>query len=329
MTGKVLVTGSSGFIGRHLLQRLLEAGCDAWGADVVPPAAESHRRRFRLCDLLDRNQVADVVGGTAPDAVAHLAARADLADTGSVAQYRVNTRGTLHLMDAMAAAGVRRCIFTSTQLVCPAGYVPAGPDDLRPPNPYGASKAIMERSIRERRGGVPEWCIVRPTTVWGAGMGRHYLRFLRMIRRGWYFHVGREPRWKSYAYVGNVAHQYQRLLMVPAAAIHRKVFYLADYQRFSLRSWCDGLQRELGAPPIRTLPVPLARLAAGAGDLINLVGFRNFPFNSFRLRNVLAEHRTDVAPIREVCGDLPCTVEQGVRETARWVRSLDAPARDA
>ena len=160
-------------------------------------------------------------------------------------------------------------------------------------------------------------------------MGRHYLRFLRMIRRGWYFHVGREPRWKAYAYVGNVAHQYQRLLMVPEAAIHRKVFYLADYRRFSLRSWCDGLQRELGAPPIRTLPVPLARLAAGAGDLINLVGFRNFPFNSFRLRNVLAEHRTDVAPIREVCGDLPCTVEQGVRETARWVRSLDAPARDA
>lgn len=327
---KVLVTGSSGFIGRHLFRRLLEAGCDAWGADLNPPAAGTLRRRFRQCDLLDRNGVADVVREIAPDAVVHLAARTDLVHTGDIAQYRVNTCGTRRLMEAMAGVdSVKRCIFTSTQLVCPVGYVPASDDDLRPPNLYGESKAIMERSIRDRCGGVPEWCIVRPTTVWGPGMGQHYVRFLRMIRRGWYFHVGREPLWKAYGYVVNVAYQYQRLLAAPAAAIDRKVFYLADYQPISLRSWCDGLQRELGARPIRTVPAPVARFAARAGDLINLLGFRNYPFNSSRLGNVLAEHRIDLTPLETVCGDLPCTVEQGIRETARWARSLDDQRRES
>lgn len=321
---KVLVTGSSGFIGRHLFRRLIEAGCDAWGADLIPPAAGRLRRRFRRCDLLDRNRVANVVGEIAPDAVVHLAARTDMVDTGGVAQYRVNTCGTRLLMEAMANVdSVKRCIFTSTQLVCPIGYVPASDDDLQPANLYGKSKAFMERSIRNRCGGVPEWCIVRPTTVWGPGMGQHYVRFLRMIRRGWYFHVGRDPRWKAYGYVGNVVHQYQQLLVAPAAAINRKVFYLADYQPISLRSWCDGLQRELGARPIRTIPAPVARLAARMGDVINFLGFRNYPFNSLRLENVLAEHRIDLTPLEAVCGDLPCTMEQGIRETARWARSLD------
>ena len=47
-------------------------------------------------------------------------------------------------------------------------------------------------------------------------MSPHYQRFLRMIQRGHYFHVGNNPLWKSYGYIDNTTFQYLRLLEAPA-----------------------------------------------------------------------------------------------------------------
>ena len=325
---RVLVTGSSGFIGQHLCRALLSAGHDVVGLDMAAPENRSPRLLFRKCDLLDGDHVEDVMRSCKPDAVAHLAARADLAEKKNIEGYSVNNLGTLHLMEAMHGAGsVRRCIFTSTQLVCRLGYVPDGPRDFCPSTLYGESKMLMENLVRERSGGVPSWCIVRPSTVWGPGMSEHYQRFLRMVSQGRYFHVGRNPIRKSYGYVGNVAHQYRKLIEAPAERIHEGVFYLADYQPISLRHWVDGFQREFGARRIPTLPEGLARLAARAGDLLNRLGFRNYPFNSFRLGNVLTESRVDLAATERICGSLPYTVEQGITETVRWMLSLEDARR--
>lgn len=324
---KTLITGGSGFIGQHLFQTLLRNGHDAWAMDMaLPPASGYGQEKFLGCDLLDGEQVRDTVDSIAPDAVVHLAARTDLKGADPEA-YAVNTLGTRNLIAAMAAArSVQRCIFTSTQLVHPLGHTPANDGEHCPTTPYGESKAAMERLIRETHGGVPAWCIVRPTTVWGPGMQEHYVRFLRMIRRGTYFHVGKRPLRKSYGYVGNVAHQYRMLLETPAAAMHERVFYLADYRPVTLQDWTDGLQRAVGAKPIPTLPKSFARLAAMAGDAINLMGLKEFPFNSFRLGNVLAEPVYDLSATEEVCGELPWTLEQGIEATVRWFLSLEKPA---
>lgn len=325
---RVLVTGSSGFIGRRLCRALLSAGHDVVGLDLAAPENRSPRLLFRKCDILDRDDVEDVMRSCKPDAVAHLAARTDLAEKKNMEGYRVNHQGTLHLMEAMnRVGGVQRCIFTSTQLVCRVGHVPDGPRDFCPSTLYGESKMLMENLVRERSGGVPGWCIVRPSTVWGPGMSEHYQRFLRMVLQGRYFHVGRSPLRKSYGYVGNVAHQYRKLIEAPAERIHEEVFYLADYHPISLRDWADGFRKEFGARRIPTLPEGLARLAARAGDVLNFLGFRNYPFNSFRLGNVLTEYRIDLAATERICGSLPYTVEQGITETAQWMLSLEDARR--
>ena len=325
---KVLVTGSSGFIGQHLCRTLASAGHDVVGLDSRPPGNRSLRSIFRQCDILDGRRVEDVMRSCEPDAVAHLAARTDLEERNDIEGYSVNDVGTLHLIDAMGKVGsVRRCIFTSTQLVCRVGYVPVDHVDFCPSTLYGESKVLMEKLVRERSGGVPVWCIVRPTTVWGPGMSGHYQRFFRMVARGRYFHVGRSPLMKSYGYVGNVAHQYRKFIEAPAERIHEGTFYLADYQPVSLRDWVDGFQREFGAGRIPSLPEGLAHLAAKAGDVMNFLGFRNFPFNSFRLGNILTEYQFDLAATERICGDLPCTVEQGIKETVRWMHSLEDARR--
>lgn len=277
---------------------------------------------FRRCDILDGPGLTRVFQEYQPQAAIHLAARTDLDEKRDISGYSANTTGVENLVAAIAATpSMKRCIFTSTQLVCRIGYIPKDDEDYQPGTLYGQSKVLGEQAVRRTDGGGVEWCIVRPTTVWGPGMNPHYQRFFRLITKGLYFHVGHRPLYKSYGYVGNVAHQYLKLLEAPAQKLHRKTLYLADYQPLSLRDWADALQREMGARTIRTIPGPLAGFAARTGDIINALGMRRFPFNSFRLNNILTEYELDLSETEELCGPLPFDVEQGIKETVAWLRA--------
>ena len=143
-----------------------------------------------------------------------------------------------------------------------------------------------------------------------------------MVRDGLYWHVGNKPIAKSYGYVGNTVAQYIRLLEAPDSSINRRVFYLADDPPLDLQQWAEAFQRALGAPRIRHMPVAIARALARVGDTVNRLGAKRFPFNSFRLDNVLTESRLDLSSTRVVCGESPYTVADGVEQTVRWLRTI-------
>lgn len=333
---RVLITGCSGFIGIHLLKALSNLSHTLMGADVKQPGPDWVRPKhigedtqigsradlsFRYCDILERSKLREVLLEFAPQAVIHLAARTDLDEIARLHGYAANTVGVENLIHAVSASSsVERCIYTSSQLVCKPGYTPKDDEDYQPHTLYGESKVMGEELVRKLDGGGVTWCIVRPTTVWGPGMNQHYLKFFRMVASGRYFHVGNKPLWKSYGYVGNVVYQYSKLLRAPSKKIYAKTFYLADYEPLSLREWSSMIGEELGAEPIITVPEGIARIAARCGDLINLCGYKDFPFNSFRLDNVLSEYQVDLLETEEICGKLPYTLHQGVKETAMWYR---------
>ena len=151
--------------------------------------------------------------GFSPDALVHLAARIDLDEKANLAGYTANIEGVQNLIAAVRLTpSIKRAIWTSSQLVCRVGYVPRNDTDYTADTLYGRSKVRTEQIVRQEDGAEREWCLVRPTTVWGPGMSAHYQRFLRMIQQGYYFHVGNSPLWKSYSYVENIAFQYWRLL---------------------------------------------------------------------------------------------------------------------
>lgn len=320
---RVLVTGTGGFIARHLARRLLADGHAVVGLDRRASGLAHAGYREVACDLLDAAALARAVREAAPDAVLHLAARTDLDETRDLAGYAANIDGVRNLLAAIdATPSVRRAICTSTQLVCRVGYTPAHDTDYAPTTLYGTSKVETERIWRAADGARRTWTLVRPTTIWGPGMNPHYLRFFRMIRDGRYFHVGRSLTYKSYGYVANVVHEYVRLLHADADAVHRRTFYLADYQPIALECWADAFAREFAARAIPRLPRALAVAAARTGDVVAATGWRSFPFTSFRLNNVLTAYQVDTTPTEAVCGALPCTWEDGVRETAAWLRGV-------
>ena len=151
---KVLVTGGAGFVGSHVVDRLL---ADGHAVDVVDNLATGRRERIHaaarlhVCDLRDA-RLDDVVAAARTETVVHVAAQA--AVSRSVADPRfdasVNVLGTVALLEACRHAGVRRVVYTSTG---GAGYgdtnVLPTPEDhpLRPASPYGVSKTAAERYL--------------------------------------------------------------------------------------------------------------------------------------------------------------------------------------
>ncbi|MRR05886.1 MAG: NAD(P)-dependent oxidoreductase [Deltaproteobacteria bacterium] len=319
---KVLITGSSGMIGRWVAERLKEEGYRTIGLDTSLPSLPTGDEHI-TCDILDRSTLISEVRRASPDALIHLAARTDLNETESLDGYATNIDGMRNVIEAVRQTpAIKRAIYTSSQLVCRIGHVPVSETEYCPTTLYGQSKVLTENIVREEDGGGVEWCLTRPTTVWGPHMSPHYKNMLRLIRKGLYFHCGNGRLYKSYAYAGNIAHQYVGLISAKGTAIHRKTFYLADYQPLSLRDYADGLAREMDAPRIPTVPLALARFLAVGGDVLNACGISRFPFNSFRLNNILTEYVIDLSSTEAVCGPVPFTHEDGIKETAQWYLSL-------
>jgi len=322
---KVLVTGSSGFIGSHLVNSLISNGHIVMGIDLVSPIDKYEGNYvFHQCDILDFDRLIEGFDNFQPECVIHLAARTDLDENAElIVDYNVNIDGVKNIVVASQKTdSVKRCIYTSTQLVCRPGYVPKDSTDWQPHTLYGESKVLGEKIIHNNDDTNVSWCIVRPTTVWGPGMNEHYQRFIRMVEDGRYFHVGDNLLYKSYGYVGNVIHQLLRIMSAPSENVNRRVFYLADYEPLSLKKWVDMLSDELGSGDIITIPIILARLGALVGDVVNKLGFSSFPFNTFRLQNVLTEYQVNTDDTEEICGDLPYDTELGVEATVKWYKSL-------
>jgi nucleoside-diphosphate-sugar epimerase len=230
--------------------------------------------------------------------------------------------GVLNLIKAVRKTpSIERCLFTSSQLVCRVGYIPENETDYCPPNPYGESKVLTERIVREEGGGGVTWCLFRPTTIWGAGMNAHYASFFSHLLRGCYFHMGKGSLNKSYGFVGNTAFQIAQFAQVPGEAIHGKVFFLADYSPLSLRDWINGIAAGLGRPTPHTFPLGLCRMLARLGDAFqNSRMERLYPLNTFRLNNILTEYQYDLHATQQICGDLPYGFDAGLNELVAWIK---------
>lgn len=323
MIKKILVIGSSGFIGRWLVGRLKKEGYTVIGIDKVAPPKDLVLDEHINCNILDKKKLIDEVKRVKPDILVHLSARTDLDETEVINGYADNIVGVQNVVDAVKSVStIKRSIYTSSQLVCKVGYIPVNDRDYCPNNLYGESKVLTEKIVRKEDGGGVEWCIARPTTVWGPHMGRHYQKMLHFVRKGVYFHVGKSKLYKSYSYAGNIAYQYYRLIIADKSYIHGETFYLSDYEPLSLRNYINELAAEISAPKIITLPLFAAKLLALFGNLLNKCGVKSFPYNTFRLNNILTEYVFDMTKTKKICGPLPYNQKQGIKETAQWFLSL-------
>jgi UDP-glucose-4-epimerase GalE len=151
----VLVTGGAGYIGSHTCKALRRAGFTPVTYDNLARGnAESVKwGPLEAGDLADGSRLRDVLARHRPAAVVHFAALAYVGESNEnpAAYYRNNVGGTAELLDAMRESDVRQIVFSSSCAVYGAPKtVPISEQCLEAPiNPYGASKMICERMLRE------------------------------------------------------------------------------------------------------------------------------------------------------------------------------------
>lgn len=316
---RVLITGASGFLGTNLVEACLRCGVAVINLDQAPPRNGAHRPVWKEVAPLDGIAVSAAVADFRPTLVFHLGARTDLHGR-TLDDYAENIEGVRVMIDACnAVPDIRRVIFVSSRLVCRIGYQPRGDDDYCPTTLYGESKMVGERIVREADPQY-DWLIVRPTSIWGPWFGAPYRGFFDTVANGRYFHIKHRAVKKSYGYVGNTVYQLERLANTPAAVLHRRMFYLADYPPTDLREMANLIQRHTQARRIRTIPQWPLTLVARAGNLLQRAGWSEPPLTTFRLNNLTTEMVYDLAPLQDAVGPLPYSLEHGVRDTVSWMR---------
>ncbi len=152
---KVLVTGGAGYIGSHMVRTLGESGHDIVVYDNLSTGHKESVLYGKLvtADLSDTGALDTLFKAERFDAVIHFAASISVEESARspLKYYRNNFANTLNLIETCIKHAVNRFVFSSTAAVygIPEKIPVAEDSPLLPINPYGASKCMVERALKE------------------------------------------------------------------------------------------------------------------------------------------------------------------------------------
>lgn len=169
----ILITGGAGYIGSHTMVELLEAGRELVVVDNFlnskPCALERVKQitgkdfKFYQVDLLDRDALEKVVAENEIDSCIHFAGLKAVGESCEkpLWYYHNNITGTLNLCEVLQKYGAKRIVFSSSATVYgkPAS-VPITEDfPLSTTNPYGETKLMIERILKDLHASDPQWSV--------------------------------------------------------------------------------------------------------------------------------------------------------------------------
>lgn len=302
---RCLVTGASGFVGRHLVRRLAAHGHTGIATGRTPPAdLPTGWTAAARSDLL-QDTLRDC------DALIHLevkqhAPRPTAADIEAF--EAVNAGGTRDWLGWASRNGVQRFMLTSSIKAA------------RPDGPYGASKARAEAAVQEWAAAdrSRQATILRPAPVYGPGNEANLAAFVRQVIAGRPCLVGEGSVRKSVVSVANVTAAIEFLAnrKTPGSA----VFTVTDPVTLSLRDLATLIADLAGSPPPRSIPRMVARIAAPLGDTITAVTGREMPLTTARLRALDEESVFSCDDLVAAGFQHPQTTREGLAELvgAMW-----------
>lgn len=306
-SGKTLVTGASGFIGRRLLRpgdRALARTASNYPDSVVG-------------DLLDPASLVAACAGV--DYIFHCAGYAHaFASSDPDAHWRINCEGTRNLLSAAGAAGVRRFIFLSSVKAMAEPGDECVDEDWpgEPATPYGKAKRAAELAVLEAGAKFGMHVInLRLAMVYGHGGRGNLERMARGIRAGWFPPLPETGNRRSLVHVDDVVSALRLVAEAPAA--NGRTYIVADSRPYSGREIYDAIRGAiLPAPTLRwSVPAGLLRAGGVLGDALGTVLRRPLPMNSEVVSRLLDSACYSTVRIeRELGWKSQVGLEAGLRE---------------
>ena len=317
---KILITGGCGFIGTNLIETFRKTDAEILSIDIAEPKLKEHRTVWKQVDIREKDALMTTVKDFQPEYVIHLAARTDL-NGKTLQDYDANMQGVTNLLDALEQVkDLKRVVFASSMYVCEPGYMPKDFEDYAPHTLYGESKVETEKRIKGRNPGYP-WSIIRPTSIWGPWFGEPYNKFFHVVLNHMYFHMGKRACRKTYGYVDNAIYQILSILKADKEMVHRKVFYLGDYNPYDITEWANEIAKEAGIW-IPRIPYWCFVGIAWLGDLLKKFGI-SFPMTSFRLHNMTTDNVHNLEPVKLLAPNLPVSRIEGTKRTLDWINNVE------
>jgi len=311
---RVLVTGGGGFIGRRLVQQLLQRGY-AVRSLGRSPQAELHQLgvEFLCGDLADRDFLQRACASM--DAVFHVAAKAGIWGPRS-GYYAVNVQGTDNLLQACQQAGVGRVVYTSTPSVVFNRQSHRGSDATiaygrRWLCHYAETKALAEQRALAANNSAMGVVALRPHLVFGPGDPHLLPKVLQSIQAGRLKIVGDGRNQVDVSYVDDVVAAHLDALDALTAQpqqVGGQAYFISQDQPVYLWDWLNRILSDLGHPPLkRRVPLPIVYAAGAACELLwGLVRKRSDPpMTRFVAVELAKSHYFDISAAKQQLGFSP------------------------
>jgi 2-alkyl-3-oxoalkanoate reductase len=317
-----LVTGATGFVGRHLLARLAEDG-----QPVRAMYRDEARRRQYIThgetaiagDICDPAVMRDAVKGV--DVIYHCAAAHSTASPDEI--RRTNLAAVECLLDtAKTVAPTARIILLSSLNVLGNGSFQVATEDAPRKVTHdlhadlkSAAEVSAERAIQQGA----DIMILRPGMIYGAG-DLNFSKLARAIARGKFLFIGSRDNIVPIVHVSDVV---QAMTLAAKAPQGRsRVFNITDGSKTTIGDLATSLAHAVGAPPpTRVLRRILPRIAVTIFELLG----RDGPITRPTLRFIGSSRYVDISRARKELGYEPrVNLKDGVTECADWLRATVA-----
>ncbi|MCB5361876.1 UDP-glucose 4-epimerase family protein [Vibrio lentus] len=305
---KVLVTGSTGFVGSRVVELSEER---EW--EVIPVVRKQIEPLTNSLVIPSIDASTDWSGAfEGVDCVVHCAARVhqmNESEQDALSAYReTNTLGALNLAKQAAESGMKRFVFVSSIKVNGEFTEPGSPFQPNlnniPQDPYGLSKyeAEVELAKLSKETGL-EVVIIRPPLVYGPGVKANFLSMMRLIDKGIPLPFGAIKNQRSLVYLDNLSDLILTGCEHPLAPGH--TFFASDDHDVSTTQLIRTLAQSMGKSP-RLIPIPMAWIQAGSSALKK----------KHIAQRVCGNLQVDIGLTKEILGwNPPVSFEQGIKRT--------------
>lgn len=311
---RILVTGASGFVGRALLQRLIENT----STHIVAATRDVSKLENQRVDTVAVGDIGPRTNWHAAlsrvDTVVHLAARVHKMHDRSmdpISEFRkVNVAATLQLARQAADVGARRFVYISSIKVngefTQTGRPFRAEDTPAPVDPYGISKLEAELELRQLADTTGlQVVIVRPPLVYGPGVQANFRNMMVWLQQGLPLPFGAVNNKRSLIGLDNLCDLISACVLHPAAA--GMTFLASDGEDISTTELLRRLGSALGKPA-RLIPLPQKFLLLA----LTVLGQRKVG------QRLCSSLQVDITPTRTLLEWVPpVSLDEGLRRTAQ------------
>jgi len=269
----VLVTGGGGFVGNHVIERLLARGYAVRSFGRSPQPALVLKGVEVICgDLANAEDVRKACRGV--DAVFHVAAKAGVWGTWE-SFYQPNVIGTRNVVEACQAEGIGRLVYTSTPSVVFNGQaIRGGGKEL----PYGRNwlchyahtKAIAEQEALSANGDTLKVVALRPHLIFGPGDPHLLPRVIDSVKAGRLKIVGEGTNRVDVSYVEDVAAAHLNAFdALESGQCAGQAYFISQGEPVELWPWLNQVLEGLGHPPLtKRIPLGVAYAVGAVAECV-------------------------------------------------------------